>query len=98
MFSSYDNWKTTDPRDSEREVGMVDCPDCQGEGHGCDEDGPWYCPTCSGEGWLWEEVLEVMEAEEELDAGCPRCGGLLCNCVNIEASIEAMMAGKEEAA
>lgn len=81
---SYDDWKTTDPRDSEPglELGQVECPWCNGEGHGR-EDGGWYCRECNGEGWVWEEDLAALEAEEmaaleALDT-CSRCGCEPCD-------------------
>ena len=43
MFSlpGYDAWKTTDPRDNERDVG--DCDECEGECLKCVECGTVGC-------------------------------------------------------
>ena len=86
---SYDNWKTTDPRDSrfslELDVGQSLCPFCDGEGHGRDEDGPWFCSHCKGKGVVWDD--------EMADLVCPRCGCEDCDCV----AVEAMLTEKEAA-
>lgn len=60
MLSNYDNWKTTDPHDSEPvpEDGMDFCSTCDGEGGGPG----WVCPECDGTG-----LQELEEPQDDTD-------------------------------
>ena len=57
---TYDDWKATDPRDSEPDREQVKCDECGGTGivpsaWGVCVSGRIYadCRVCEGRGWVW---------------------------------------------
>jgi hypothetical protein len=64
---SYDDWKTTDPREPELPEGIDPCGACDALGYTEDEDGKHTCFVCKGERFVEVKPEPDYDSDEYRD-------------------------------